>query len=154
MWIYPSITTALYYRIVMASARSNTSLGQTSFDHKRWLAEFKSSKNFRQLRIEVMQQTLEACKNFKYSLEDGTEVTFADHDSVSRDARKTVLHIDESPLRRRQAKGGEFETKIVVLNADCLEEATRLRDEGYNPAVLNMASSRRPGTLTERCLWQ
>ena len=90
----------LHSRIAMASATGSSSSGQPIFDHKRWLAEFKSSKNFKQLRIEIIEQTLEACKNFKYTLEDGTEVTFSDHESVSKYARKTQLHIEESAPQR------------------------------------------------------
>lgn len=122
----------------MASARY-------TFNHKTWLLEFRSPKNFKRLREEIMQQTLEACKNFKYTLENGSEITFADYGSVSKDARKTTLHIQELPPRRETRKDEDFETKIVVVNGDCLEEAIRLRNEGFNPAVLNMASSRRPG---------
>ena len=133
----------------MATSREGTSSEQASqsiFDHKKWLAEFRSSKHFKQLRVEIMQQTLEACRSFKYTLEDGIEVTFSDHESVSKAARKTVLHMDESPPEL-EVRGDEFETEIVVVNADCLEEAIRLKGEGFNPAVLNMASSRRPGTV-------
>lgn len=147
-----SITNIICLRIGMASpikdSRSSSSAesNQLIFNHKAWLSEFRSSKSDskRQLRMEIMQQTLEACKNFKYTLEDGSQVTFADHESVSRDARKTTLHIEEMPPRRK-AEVDDFKTKIVVVNADCLEEAIRLRNEGFNPAVLNMASSRRPG---------
>lgn len=130
----------------MASARGSSyswKPSQAIFDHKKWLAEFRSSKNFKQLRVDIMQQTLEACKNFKYTLEDGTEITFSDHESVSKYARKTVLHTEESPPEREKLE--KLETKIVVVNADCLEEAIRLKKAGFNPAVLNMASSRRPG---------
>lgn len=91
-----------------------------------------------------MEQTLEACKNFKYTVEDGSQVIFTDHESVSKDARKTTLHIEEEPPERN-TEVESFETKIVVVNGDCLEEAIRLKNEGFNPAVLNMASSRRPG---------
>ena len=133
-----TITNAFCPGITMASARF-------TFNHKAWLSEFRSPKNFKRLREEIMQQTLEACKNFKYTLENGSEITFADHESVSKDARKTTLHIQELPPRRETRKDEDFETKIVVVNGDCLEEAIRLRNEGFNPAVLNMASSRRPG---------
>lgn len=143
--------TNICLRIGMASAKdscssSATESNQLIFNPKAWLSEFRSSKNDskRRLRVEIIQQTLEACKNFKYTLEDGSQVTFTDHESVSRDARKTTLHIEELPPRRT-AECEDFKTKIVVVNADCLEEAIRLRNEGFNPAVLNMASSRRPG---------
>ena len=144
-----SITSKLFPRIGMASAKDSSSSSsaesnQLIFNPKAWLSEFRSSKSDskRRLRVEIMQQTLEACKNFKYTLKDGSQVTFTDHESVSRDARKTTLHIEELPPRRTTE---DFRTKIVVANTDCLEEAIRLRKEGLNPAVLNMASSRRPG---------
>ena len=41
-----------------------------------------------------MQQTLKACENFKYTLEDGSEVVFSNHE---RDARETTLYTDEEP---------------------------------------------------------
>ena len=138
----------------MASGRGSSYLGKSIFDHNRWLAEFRSSKNFKQQRMEIMQQTLEACKNFKYSLVDGTEITFADHQSVSREARKTVLHEEEILCNPTEFERGanlrdQWKTEILVVNADCLEEAIRLKNEGYNPAVLNMASSRRPGQCSK-----
>lgn len=138
----------------MASGRGSSYLGKSIFDHNTWLAEFRSSKNFKQQRMEIMQQTLEACKNFKYSLVDGTEITFADHQSVSREARKTVLHEEEILCNPTEFEKGanlrnKWKTEIIVVNADCLEEAIRLKHEGYNPAVLNMASSRRPGQCSK-----
>ena len=147
-----SITNNLCLRAGMASAKhsrssSSSESNQLIFNPKVWLSEFRSSKNDskRRLRVEIMQQTLEACKNFKYTLKDGSQVTFADHESVSRDARKTALHVEEPPPRRTTELDKDFQTNIVVVNADCLEEAIRLKNEGLNPAVLNMASSRRPG---------
>ncbi|XP_068731511.1 uncharacterized protein [Montipora capricornis] len=121
-----------------------TTLEKSVFDHKKWLKEFNSSRNRKQLRMEIMHQTLEVCKNFKYALEDGTEVAFSDRNSVSKDAQKTVLHKEVSPPKRK-VKDDVFETTITVVNADCLEVAIQLKSEGFNPAVLNMASSRRPG---------
>ena len=56
-----------YYRIDMASKGAAGMI----FDHKAWLSEFRSSKNLRELRSEIMQQTLKASENFKYTLEDG-----------------------------------------------------------------------------------
>lgn len=127
----------------MASKRA----GGVIFDHKAWLSEFRSSKNFRELRLEIMQQTLKACESFKYTLEDGSEVVFSNYESVSRDARETMLYTDEEPPGRH-VKGDEdscFKTEVIVVNADCLEEAIRLKNKGFNPAVLNMASPKRPG---------
>ena len=94
-----------------------------------------------------MQDTLAACKNFKYNLIDGTEIKFANFESVTNDAKKTTLHVDtvEHVPRMFLVMDKIIKTAIVVVNVDCLKEAIRLKDEGYNPAVLNMASPRRPG---------
>lgn len=144
-----SLTNAFCRPVGMASSQeccssSSEQSTQFIFNHKTWLSEFNTPKNVKRLRVEIMGQALEACKNFKYTLEDGSQVTFADHESVSKDARKTTLHIEEVPPERITGEES-FETKIVVVNADCLVEAIRLRNEGFNPAVLNMASPRRPG---------
>ena len=72
---------------------------------------------------------------------------FSNYESVSRDARETTLYTDEEPPGRH-VKGDEdscFKTEVLVVNADCLEEAIRLKNKGFNPAVLNMASPKRPG---------
>lgn len=46
---------------------------------------------------------------------------------------------------------GEIVTIVEVKNADCLDEALRLKLElGLNPVVLNMASAKRPGGGTLR----
>lgn len=37
------------------------------------------------------------------------------------------------------------ETKVAVVNGDCLEVGKSMLDEGLNPAVLNMANAFRPG---------
>ena len=36
-------------------------------------------------------------------------------------------------------------TIVEVQNIDCLYAGTQLKEQGYNPAVLNMASRRNPG---------
>ncbi len=38
-----------------------------------------------------------------------------------------------------------YETVVEVVEGDCLEEAVRLKELGFNPAVLNMASAKRAG---------
>lgn len=39
----------------------------------------------------------------------------------------------------------QFETKIEVQNWDCLDAAQNLINEGFHPAVLNMANATSPG---------
>ncbi|KAK3701812.1 hypothetical protein QZH41_016337 [Actinostola sp. cb2023] len=90
-----------------------------------------------------MEQTLKVCEDFKYTLENGEEVVWGDFDRVSRDVRKTRLYVGEFELPGRTSS--TFTTAIEVVNGDCLEEAIRLQSQGLNPAVLNMASPKRPG---------
>lgn len=47
-----------------------------------------------------------------------------------------------------RARAGPGKTTVSVVNGDCLEEALRLQENGYDPVVLNMASHRRPGGLS------
>lgn len=114
----------------------------TNFDATRCLALLSSNS---QTRIDVMQGTLRACEKFGYFLPNGTRVALGNPRSVSAEAKKTTMHTADKPSDRRTEEG--IVTKIVVENRDCLEEAIRLKANGYNPAVLNMASSRRPGTV-------
>ena len=133
-----------------ASAVGSSDFIKQVFDHKKWLAAFSSSNHARRkdLRVEIMRGTLAACKDFKYSLEDGTEVKFGDFESVSKDAKRTSLLVDEIvQVPRSKFADKTVNTKIVVVNTDCLKEGIRLREMGFNPAVLNMASPRRPGLL-------
>lgn len=56
----------------------------------------------------------------------------------------------ESELYKSEARlnshpSSAYETKLSVVNADCLVVGKKMQDEGLNPAVLNMASAYRPG---------
>lgn len=48
-------------------------------------------------------------------------------------------------VRLEPLTGEPFETKVDVVNGDCLEVGKAMIDEGFNPAVLNMANAYRPG---------
>ncbi|KXJ29933.1 hypothetical protein AC249_AIPGENE3144 [Exaiptasia diaphana] len=118
---------------------------QEIFDPEAWLAEFNKPRLHRDQRIKIIEQTLKVCSEFKYTLPNGEQVVFGDFESVSRDAQKTRLYIDAVEHLKRLSNGTNFTTTVEVVNCDCLEEALRLKTEGFNPAVLNMASPRRPG---------
>lgn len=119
------------------------------FDPKTWLEDFNKRGQHRPQRVVIIEGTLKACENFRYVLPDGEEVIFGDFESVSREARKTRLFTDEQPPLDETSSSGDggFTTEIKVVNSDCLEEAIRLRNKGLNPAVLNMASPKRPGII-------
>ena len=55
----------------------------------------------------------------------------------------TVLYKDEFSV---DAKGMRYpETEVGCINCDCVDLAKRLIEDGYNPAILNLASAGRPG---------
>ena len=56
---------------------------------------------------------------------------------------KSELYKKEVKLESQQVTG--FDTKLSVVNDDCLVVCNQMQDEGLNPAVLNMASAYRPG---------
>lgn len=91
-----------------------------------------------------MEGTLKACENFGYTSLDGRHVSLGDHSSVSNEAKKTRLYVEQQSPSRAPEEAGDL-TSIRVENRDCLEEAILLKAQGLNPAVLNMASPKRPG---------
>jgi len=122
------------------------------FDAKKWLEEFQKPGKHKSQRVEIIEQTLKVCEEFQYTLPNGKEVIFGDFESVSRDAQATKLYVDRVELVSRTDHAEKINTNIEVVNRDCLEEAIRLKTLGLNPAVLNMASPRRPGRFMARCL--
>lgn len=56
---------------------------------------------------------------------------------------ESKLYKSESHLDLQQVT--TTETKLSVVNNDCLVVGKQMQDEGLNPAVLNMASAYRPG---------
>ncbi|MGB3453285.1 MAG: TIGR02452 family protein [Moheibacter sp.] len=110
------------------------------FDSNEWLNEFHiASKNkygFRELRAEIFQQTVEAVKKDGYSLKD-KEIKI--DEPLPGD---TVFY--ERPNKLDPSKN-DYETKISVIEADCLETADLIRKMGFKVCVLNMASRQNPG---------
>ena len=96
-------------------------------------------------RIVIFNQTQRCSKEWKYVNNNGAEVEllrkdygmhFDDAKLYDHDITREVKMLPDIP---------HYETEITVENRDCLYVACALVDEGYNPAVLNMASFKRPG---------
>ncbi len=94
----------------------------------------------KELRAQEYRSTIEIVNQGFYTTEDGKRVTFPALTRMEHETKfyKNEFRVDDIPAR-------EEETKVIVRNVDCLEEGVRLSREGYNPAVLNMASRRMPG---------
>lgn len=94
----------------------------------------------KELRAQEYRNTIEIVNQGFYTTEDGKRVTFPDLTRMEHDTTfyEREFRVDDIPAR-------EERTQFMVRNVDCLEEGVRLILEGYNPAVLNMASRRNPG---------
>ena len=94
----------------------------------------------KEVRAQEYRSTIEIVNQGYYTTEDGKRVTFP---TITRMEHETKFYKNE--FRVDNIPTNEEETKIIVRNVDCLEEGVRLCREGYNPAILNMASRRHPG---------
>ena len=75
-----------------------------------------------------------------YVTENGTDYIFpVDSDMM----RNTVFYVQEIHLS--ETPQSDTPTVVEVQNIDCLYAGAQLKEQGYNPAVLNMASRRNPG---------
>lgn len=94
----------------------------------------------KELRAQEYRNTIEIVNQGFYTNEDGKCVTFP---SLTRMEHETTFYKEE--FRVDDVATRAEETQFIVRNVDCLGEGVRLCREGYNPAVLNMASRRNPG---------
>lgn len=104
-----------------------------SWNPDKWLSSFKRASElkdgFRELRKLVFDHT--------------RELTYAYY---SKDLEKiqtnTIFYDNAEALSFKQQK---YETKISVLEGDCIEVGKLLLDMGLNPVILNMANRQKPG---------
>jgi uncharacterized protein (TIGR02452 family) len=125
------------------------------------------------LGVHIIEGTIQACKRRAYPYGPNQErIQICDSNEVyAKQAQATVQHdltqrYDLSPADSSQNYGdtdavdddqdtdamdvetgdeNPIVTIVEVKNADCLDEALRLKELGLNPVVLNMASAKRPG---------
>lgn len=93
----------------------------------------------KELRVREYRNTISLVNRGWYLSENGKEVAILGTDDMVEHTRfyHEAFSVDGIPQ--------VGETEVSVVNADCLAEAVRLIDCGYNPAVLNMASASNPG---------
>ena len=94
----------------------------------------------REERIAVYENTVRIANNGTYMSPMGKEVTIIDTDKMVEGTKfygkKAV--VDHASLPK-------YNTILKVVDNDCLYEAKKLIDDGFNPCVLNMASFHTPG---------
>lgn len=94
----------------------------------------------KELRAKEFRNTVEIVNHGYYVKEDGSEYVFPDDSEMMYN---TVFYVHE--FRMGDLPKCDELTIVEVQNIDCLYAGVQLKEQGYNPAVLNMASRRNPG---------
>ena len=94
----------------------------------------------KELRAKEFRNTVEIVNQGYYVAEGGNRFDFPDDSGM---IRNTVFYDRE--MSQVNKPEGDEQTIVEVQNIDCLYAGVRLKEQGYNPAVLNMASRRNPG---------
>ncbi len=98
------------------------------------------STDLKQLNIDVFFNTVQIVNSEFYITESGEKVKFL---SSWKMDRNTVLYSEKISVKNVPSLNRE--TEITIAERDCLKAAVDLKQEGYNPAVLNMANGNHPG---------
>lgn len=94
----------------------------------------------KELRAKEFQNTVEIVNQGCYVADNGDEFFFPDDSNM---IHNTVFYDRE--IRLGNIPQCEERTIVEVQNIDCLYAGVQLKEQGYHPAVLNMASRRNPG---------
>lgn len=94
----------------------------------------------KELRAKEFRNTVEIVNQRYYVTENGNRIDFPDDSDMMR---RTVFY--EHEMSQANKPIGDEQTLVDVQNTDCLYAGAQLKEQGYNPAVLNMASRRNPG---------
>ena len=94
----------------------------------------------KELRTKEYRNTVDIVNQGYYVKEDGDEYAFPDDSEMMHN---TVFYYHEISIG--DLSRCDEQTIVEVQNIDCLYAGVQLKEQGYNPAVLNMASRRNPG---------
>ncbi|KAG0249480.1 hypothetical protein BG011_009263 [Mortierella polycephala] len=89
-----------------------------------------------------MAETINALESLKYRTSTGLVVNL-DKDKLFSGVRRSKLY--PGTRIRRQIMDSQKDPIIRVVDADCLDEALRLKRQGFKPVVLDMANRVFPG---------
>ena len=95
-------------------------------------------------RIELFNSTLAILRQGWYISKSGKKIDLPSADEVIASAA-----MYSEPLHTLIDPVAPIQTEVRVENDDCVLVAKRLIDEGYNPAMLNLADLYTPGGLVE-----
>lgn len=97
------------------------------------------SQEMRKRRTEVFQQTMRLVDSGEYVSEKNRRILFPDPEKMRAG---TVFYYKEFTSIQKQKYD---QMDISVQNNDCVLAGKKLKEEGFNPAILNMASGSNPG---------
>ena len=95
-------------------------------------------------RIDVFNSTLDILRKGWYTSHSGKMVDLPPVEKVM-----SMAKMYREPIHAHVDYNVPIETEIRVENKDCVVAAKQLIDEGYNPAMLNLADLITPGGLVE-----
>ncbi len=94
----------------------------------------------RELRVQEFRNTVEIVNRGYYTTESGRQVLFPSDKEMMC---KTVFY--ENEFHAPDVPQNKEQTIVEIQNNDCLYAGVQLKEQGYNPAVLNMANRQIPG---------
>ena len=94
----------------------------------------------KELRAREFRNTVELVNQGHYVTENGQRYDFPDDSDMMRN---TVFY--EHEIHAPETSQCDVSTIVEVQNKDCLYVGVELKEQGFHPAVLNMASRRNPG---------
>ena len=116
-----------------------------SFNHSAWKNAFASAlakrdfQKIRSLRADIFQNTLDIVNEGSYDDVNQNKVVLPNPEGLINDSR---FYDSQNKIVATAVHG---ETVISVEETDCLVAGRVLLEQGFSPAVLNMASRQNPG---------
>lgn len=117
---------------------------ESSWNSSAWLKQFIGADYLTDHRLlaKVYQNTVQVVQQGHYVTEDGTLVTLPDD-------REMITH---SFLATEELSAASVPVlcdaaTITVENVECIDAGIALQQQGFNPAVLNLADAYQPGGL-------
>src|ERR1043165_7938909 len=98
------------------------------------------------MRLKIQFSTIEIFQSLlKYTHESTRKQIQLDEISLISEVSKSKFYDDGTTIVRPIITQKQPNPKIQVIDGDCLNHALKLKSEGYNPVVLNMANAVVPG---------
>ena len=89
---------------------------------------------------DVYKNNIDVFRHWGYSLPSGELVGLRDRKALLNGTKVYAREFDVNDVPIQ-----EFALKTGCINADCVDVADKMINDGLNPAILNLASRRRPG---------